>query len=253
MQRQAPAPFLWMHSAFAAHGLGSHGLIISSSWTTHCTNGFPVYEGGHTHETVWLMTWHSAPAPHDPSHGFWHLLFMHANWAGQSALITHSGRQFGGDPIYPMLHWHEAVSPTARHSLFAPHGLQDSWHGFSKHGFSSPDGGGVTGIGWQLRNGSPVSPGLQLQIGEWLNTSHLAPIPHVEMHGSTHFWLIQANVGAHSDETTHSGRHCGGAPMNPGKHEQTAWSLTSRHRLFACLIQKKRWLSWVLFLLLIHR
>lgn len=239
MHRQAPTPFLWIHSAFAAHGLGSHGLISSSSRRMHCTNGFPVYEGGHTHETVWLMTWHSAFVPHDPSQGFWHLLFIHANWAGQSVLITHSGLQLGGVPIYPMLHSHAAVSPTARHLLFGPHGLQESRHGSIKHGFSSRSGCWTSSIGWQPLNGSPVSPGLQLHIGEWLNTSHLALIPHDEMHGSTHLLLVQANVGEHSDETTHSGRHWGGAPINPGKHEQTAWSLTSRHRLLAYLTKNE--------------
>lgn len=138
-----------------------------------------------------------------------------------------------------MLHSHAAVSPTARHLLFGPHGLQESRHGSVKHGFSPLSGGGISGIGWQPLNGSPVSPGLQLHIGEWLNTSHLALIPHDEMHGSTHLLLVQANVGEHSDETTHSGRHWGGAPINPGKHEQTAWSLTSRHRLLACITKNK--------------
>lgn len=201
----------------------------------HCTNGLPVWPGGHTHETVWLMTWHSAPAPHDPSHGFRHLLLMHANWAGQSALMTHSGRQFGGSPIYPLTHRHDGVSPTALHWLFGPHGLQDSWHGFAKHGFTiRSSGGGGAGIGWHPLNGSPVSPGLQLQIGEWLNTSHLAFMPHEDTHGSMHFWLTQARVGAHSDETTHSGRQLGDPPLNPGKHEHTAWSLMSRHWLLGC-------------------
>lgn len=238
MQRQAPTPFLVKHSAFDEHGLGSHGLMGVGFSITHWTNGLPVYGGGHTHDTVWPITWHSAPAPHDPSHGFWHLLFIQANWVGQSALSTHSGRQFGGEPMYPLMHWHDGVSPNALHWLFGPQGLHESWHGFNKHGSSFSIGGG-SGIGWQLRNGSPVSPELQLHIGEWLITSHLAPTPHVPAHGSTHFWFTQASVGAHSDEPMHSGRHCGGAPMKPGRHEHTACSLISRHLAFGYTKWKK--------------
>lgn len=57
IQRQAPTPFRWIHSAFDEHGLGSHGLIGVGCSTTHWTNGLPVYGGGHTHETVWPITW----------------------------------------------------------------------------------------------------------------------------------------------------------------------------------------------------
>lgn len=90
---------------------------------------------------------------------------------------------------------------------------------------------GRTGSGWQLRNGSPVCPTLQLQIGLWLNTSQRALMPQAPRHGSTHFWLTQACVDAHSELTTHSGRHCGGEPIYPWMHEHTAWSFTSRHWL----------------------
>lgn len=56
--------------------------------------------------------------------------------------------------------------------------------------------------------------------------------PHVPGHGSVHFWLTQALLGAHSELTTHSGLHPGGVPIYVGKHEHTPWPLISRHWLF---------------------
>lgn len=87
-------------------------------------------------------------------------------------------------------------------------------------------------IGWHLEKGSPVRPGGQLQIGLWLMTMHWALSPHVPGQGSVQRWLIQASFGAHSELTTHSGRHDGGLPIYPKIHEQTAWPLNSLHWLF---------------------
>lgn len=39
-------------------------------------------------------------------------------------------------------------------------------------------------IGRQLENGFPVCPGGQLQIGLWLYTRQIAPIPQTPRHGS---------------------------------------------------------------------
>lgn len=68
-------------------------------------------------------------------------------------------------------------------------------------------------IGLRIRvhwvNGSPVKPGVQVQIGLWLLTWQTDPMPHVFGHGSAHLLLIHALFGAHSDETTHSGRQAG--------------------------------------------
>lgn len=84
----------------------------------------------------------------------------------------------------------------------------------------------------QRTNGSPLKPMLQLQIALWLTVWQRAFIPHVPGQGSLHFWLMHDLSCEHSELTTHSGRQFGGAPVNSGKHEQTAWLFTSRHWLF---------------------
>lgn len=81
-------------------------------------------------------------------------------------------------------------------------------------------------------NGSPVKPDGQAQIGLWLLTWQTEPMPQVCGHGSAHFVLIQARSAGHSDETTHSGRHCGGVPMYPAAHEHTPCPLLLRQLLF---------------------
>lgn len=100
--------------------------------------------------------------PQEPGHGSLHLLLMHVNLAEQSSLITHSGLQFGGAPIYPSKHWHEGVPPLFRHIDEGPHGF--GWHG--SRGVSTFSISCI--IGWQLRNGSPVWSGPQLHMGLWL-------------------------------------------------------------------------------------
>lgn len=62
-------------------------------------------------------------------------------------------------------------------------------------------------------NGSPVYPGLQVQIGLCVITWHLALTPQVFWHGSLHFFFIQALSCGHSELTIHSGRQAGGVPM----------------------------------------
>lgn len=54
---------------------------------------------------------------------------MQANWLGHSELLTHSGLQFGGEPMKPKRQEHDGESPDTRHSAFGPHG--DGWHGFA--------------------------------------------------------------------------------------------------------------------------
>lgn len=81
-------------------------------------------------------------------------------------------------------------------------------------------------------NGSPVYPGEHEHIGLWLTTWQRAFGAHVDIHGSTHFWLTHARFCAHSELTTHSGRQFGALPMKFGKHEQTTCSFTIRHWLF---------------------
>lgn len=114
----------------------------------------------------------------------------------------------------------DAWSPTSRQMAFGPQG--DGWQGSV--------GGDCWIISiWHLINGSPVYPWGQLQIGLWFLTWHLALIPQVPGHGSTHFWLLQASFWGHSLLVTHSGLQEGGAPIYPGTQEQTAWPFTWRH------------------------
>ena len=62
--------------------------------------------------------------PHNPGQGSWHFLLLHAMSVGQSALITHSGLQFGGEPIIPGRHVHWHLSPMFLGGLvFGPQGF----------------------------------------------------------------------------------------------------------------------------------
>lgn len=71
-------------------------------------------------------------------------------------------------------------------------------------------------------NGSPVYPSLQVQIGECAITWHRAPRPQAPSQGSRHLRSIQASCSLHSELTRHSGRHDGGEPTWPDRHEQAA-------------------------------
>jgi len=48
---------------------------------------------------LWFTTWQRAPVPHVPGQGSVHLNRWQALFCGHSAFTTHSGRQFGGDPM----------------------------------------------------------------------------------------------------------------------------------------------------------
>ena len=54
---------------------------------------------------------------------------MHALVDGHSGLIVHSGRQFGGVPMYPVKHEQAGLSPLTAHSAFGPQG--EGWQGFN--------------------------------------------------------------------------------------------------------------------------
>lgn len=118
-----------------------HSSIKSLRRGWHNSNGSPMKPGEQLQIGLWLITWHSAFKPHVPrSHGFWHFCWMQAACWSHSELVTHSGRQFGGEPIKP--NWHEQVgrSPITRQMLFGPHG--DGSHGFC----------GTSAVGGQDRN-----------------------------------------------------------------------------------------------------
>lgn len=77
--------------------------------------GSPVYPFKQTHIGVWLTTRHSVFDPQAPGHGSRHFCFMQARWEAHSLLLTHSGLQFGGDPINSGKHVQEGESFTTRH------------------------------------------------------------------------------------------------------------------------------------------
>jgi len=86
------------------HGFGVHGAFgmvgSSSRIISHFINGSPLYPGKQVHIGECDLTWQRALIPHTPGpHGSTHLLFLHALDISHSGLITHSGRQDGGEPI----------------------------------------------------------------------------------------------------------------------------------------------------------
>lgn len=81
-----------------------------------------------THIAVWLTTRHSAFAPQTPGHGSRHFWLRQANAFEHSPFDTHSGRQFGGDPMKVLRQEHDGESPITRHSELGPQG--DGTHGF---------------------------------------------------------------------------------------------------------------------------
>lgn len=87
-------------------------------------------------------------------------------------------------------------------------------------------------LGEHWKNGSPVNPTGQVQIGLWFLVVQSALTPQVFGHGSVHFLFKQAKWNGHSAFTTHSGLQLGGIPLYSGRHVQTAWPFTSRHLLF---------------------
>lgn len=99
---------------------------------------------------------------------------------------------------------------------FGPHG--DGMQGL---GFSTTIGS--WGTSKHLTKGSPVVFEGQLQIAEWLMTWHLALIPQVPRHGSSHFCRMQARFVEQSLFKIHSGLQEGGDPIYCGKQEQAAW------------------------------
>jgi hypothetical protein len=85
------------------------------------------------------MTLQLAPAPQEPGQGSLHFSRMQAKLLGHSELMVHSGRQFGGEPVYVGRQEQEGEPPTSRHCEFAPQGL--GTHGFTTTGLGGSTGG----------------------------------------------------------------------------------------------------------------
>lgn len=84
----------------------------------------------------------------------------------------------------------------------------------------------------QPTNGSPDVEGGHQQIGAWLNTRHIAPLPHVPGQGSMHLLRTQARSRGHSELTTHSGLQpvVDASPLVPLGHEHMALSPITVHK-----------------------
>ena len=139
---------------------------------------------------------------------------MQASCGEQSELTTHSGRQFGGEPIMPGRQEQWQRSPITRGGpAFAPHGsgLQ-----------------GSASIGWmvgggrlQAVKGSPLCPGKQVQVARWFTTRHSALVPQSPGQGSTQCRFLQARSDGHSGLIVHSGLQATyGSPKYSGIHRQ---------------------------------
>jgi hypothetical protein len=98
-----------------------------------------VYPSGHVHTGVWLTTLHCAPAPQDPGHGSRHFSLRQAKLLVHSELMTHSGLQLGGLPMYEGRHEHDGVPPTSRHCELGPHG--EGTHGLTYCGGTGDSAG----------------------------------------------------------------------------------------------------------------
>lgn len=59
-------------------------------------------------------------------------------------------------------------------------------------------------------------------MGECAITWQRASLPQAPSQGSRHRRSMQASCNLHSELTRHSGRHDGGDPIWPGRHEQAA-------------------------------
>jgi len=98
-------------------------------------NGSPVWPSLQVQIGTWLMTWQLALVPHDPGQGSRQRWRTQACWLGQSALSTHSGRQFGGAPTWSGKQEHAGTPLSSWHCEFGP------------QGDGTQDGGGGVGAG----------------------------------------------------------------------------------------------------------
>lgn len=81
----------------------------------HIVNGSPVYEALHEHIGLWFITLQFVFLPQGPGQGSTHFCLIQALSCEHSELTMHSGRQFGGAPIYSGKHEHTAWLLMALH------------------------------------------------------------------------------------------------------------------------------------------
>ena len=143
-------------------------------------------------------------------------------------VMTHSGLQFGGLPVYPWRQEQAGCPLISLHSENGPHG--EGTHGLTGLFVST----GIIAVTCfsQLENGFPVYPGLQEHMGLCWWTLQLALMAQDPGHGSTQREFKQALSRGHSLFVTHSGLQFGGDPTNSGRQEQTATPFNSLQLLF---------------------
>lgn len=137
---------------------------------------------------------------------------MHALSDEQWELNLHSGRQFGGRPMWLGEHLQVYLSSLIWHSAFLPHGRD-------KHGF-------ILLIWWQTTSASPVYPGAQLQIGLCSSTVQMLFTPQRPTQGSTQFWFIHCLLLGQSKVSAHFG-----VCFTTGRHGMTALPIIPRGQL----------------------
>lgn len=101
----------------------------------------------------WFIARHSVFLPQEPMQGSMHFSRTHALSFEQSSLIEHSGEQWGGTPMYPVLQLQDADPSKWRHTEYGPQGFGSQGNG-AKVNFSSLV---------HLINGSPSNPSKQVQ------------------------------------------------------------------------------------------
>lgn len=128
MQEQIPS----LQLAFAPQGdriQGSSSITgtISIGLGKQLLKGSPVISTGQVQMELWLNTLQTAFKPQDPGHGSTHFLLMQAKLLEHSELIVHSGRQFGGIPMYCERQEQDGSPLISLHWELGPHG--DGLHG----------------------------------------------------------------------------------------------------------------------------
>lgn len=74
-------------------------VFTSKSWRLQLVNGSPINPSGHEQIGIWLTIAHWADIPQRPGQGSVHFSLRQTKCVGHSALIVHSGLQFGGIPL----------------------------------------------------------------------------------------------------------------------------------------------------------
>lgn len=81
---------------------------------------------------LWFLTWQFALIPHVPGQGSTHFWLLQASFWGHSELVTHSGLQVGGAPMYPGTQEQIAWPLFWRHWELGPQG--EGWQGLVSTG-----------------------------------------------------------------------------------------------------------------------